>query len=173
MENIKNNKFISLLFLFLTFLTLIVFTKDVFLDLQENIDLKKQLTTQLEKSKENLSTLNTLRAELSKWEDTDLEKYISPFSEDKITHYIHSYVQGNPEVNISQISITPWKENEYGFIEGHISLDVRVLNENALIDFISFLLKDDSEYKIFIESLSYNYESWSFNVNIPLTVFYK
>jgi len=66
MENIKNNKFISLFFLFLSFLVLILFTKDVFLDLQENIDLKKQLTTQLEKSKENLSTLQTLKTELSK-----------------------------------------------------------------------------------------------------------
>jgi len=48
-----------------------------------------------------------------------------------------------------------------------------VLDENALLDFIDFLLAPESKYKFFIENLSYNYDSGSFNVSIPLSVFYK
>ena len=173
MNNIKNNKFFSLFFLLLSFLILLFFTKDVFLELQENIDLKKKLTAELEESSKTLSELNTLKAELSKEQGWDIKQYLSPFIEDKITEYIYTYVNNSPELNISQLSINPGKINEYGFIEGSIILDVRVLDENALINFIDFLLKEDSEYKFFIEALSYSYQPWSFNISIPLTVFYK
>jgi hypothetical protein len=56
-----------------------------------------------------------------------------------------------------------------------IVLNLRVSSEDRMYKVLDFFVKEDSKYKFFIDSFSYlnNAQDSSFNITIPLKIFYK
>lgn len=73
------------------------------------------------------------------------------------------------------ITLNEGTVNEFGFKEAKVLLDVRVSDEAAMMKFLDFLTSPKEKYNFFIESFSYPNDGipGSFNVAIPLKIFYK
>jgi len=71
--------------------------------------------------------------------------------------------------------MSEWKLNEIGFMESTIMLNLRIPTEDRMFKILDFFIKDGSKYKFFIDSFTYpklDSES-SYNITIPLKIFYK
>jgi hypothetical protein len=101
--------------------------------------------------------------------------------EDEILEYIYSKIETD-NLNyedwaavVRNISITKGDINEIGFNEATLNLSLRLPSEQRLMDILDFFTWEESKYKFFINSFVYpKISTWSsFNVNIPLKIFYK
>lgn len=175
----NNNKLISLVVLLVSFMILVFFTRDFFYQMQANLDTQSQKSIEASTKKQELDTLNKLKAELDAWKDNSINRYIIDFKEDEIVGYIYGYLeQSNGEswvTLVKSITLNEGAVNEYGFKEASIQLDVRVSDEWAMTNFLSFLTSPKEKYNFFINNFTYpnNGIPGSYNVTIPLKVFYK
>lgn len=178
----KDNKFLSYLIILVSLFVLVFVTKDQFSDMQINLDTKQNYEMQRDAKKSKLQDLNVLREQLkqdtSTWSQ-DIKRFSTFFKEDELINYIYSYVEeSNSEdsiVVINDVSLAEAKKNELGFEEIDLNIGLRVSSELAMINFLNFLLSENSKYSFFINNFSYPNDDreWSFNVSIPLKVFYK
>ena len=175
----NNSKLISLVVLLFSFMILVFFTRNYFYEMQANIDTKNQKTIEASTKKEELEKLNKLKADLESWKNDSFNRYAIDFKEDEIINYIYSYLEeNNGEAGVTlvkSITLNEWTVNEFGFKEARVQLDVRVSDEGAMMNFLDFLTSPKEKYNFFIESFSYpnNGIPGSFNVSIPLKIFYK
>ena len=109
----------------------------------------------------------------------DIKKFSNPIKEDEMINYIYSYIENSSfldsNIVIKDISMSTAKQNELWFQEIDLSISLRVSSEEAMINFLNFILSKDSKYSFFINNFTYPNDDrdWSFNVSIPLKVFYK
>lgn len=180
-----NTKVITLFSLFIAFFILIFVTRPFLYTLQANLDMDAQATLQEKEKKEELNKLNAIRDELKAgtWEDLkEVKKFSQSFTEDKIVNYIYSYLNDVGGLAlVREIGMEEGDINEYGFKQGQIQLDLRVADEAAMLNLIEYLTNppvpqgDEEMYTFFIDNFTYASSGipGSFNISVPLKVFYK
>ncbi|MDF1682852.1 MAG: hypothetical protein P1U46_03970 [Patescibacteria group bacterium] len=89
MENLNSNKKIYGYILFLISLFIIVFfTKNQFINLQVNLDSKKEIKSELEEKRLELQKLSEIKQKF-KDESKSLDKYMIDFKEEEMIDYIY------------------------------------------------------------------------------------
>lgn len=176
----KNNKIYWYIIILFSLFILVLFTRNQISSLQINLDEKQTLENELENKRQELQVLNDIKVKVeSEW--NKIEKYLSKINEDEIIDYIYSKIE---EDNLKytdwvsivrNLTITKGEINEIWFYESNISLSLRVPTEDRMFKILDFFVKEDSKYKFFIDSFSYPKISSdsSYNITIPLKVFYK
>ena len=78
-------------------------------------------------------------------------------------------------ITIRNLIIEEPRDNELGFKEVNVKIDVKVTNEEILKVFLNFLTSDKSRYTFFINEFSFknDWRKGTSNVTIPLRLFYK
>ncbi len=172
----NNSKFISFLILFVSLFIFVFLTLDFYSTLQVNLDQKSTLEGQFADKSKQKSNLETIKKQVESWKNPEVAKYVFEFKEDELIQYIYDFAQANESyMNIKQVTFEEGKQNEYGFKEGKIQIDARMGGEEIMMKFLDFLTSEDSKYSFFIDSFSYPNDglAGSYNVSIPLKVFYK
>ena len=172
----NNSKFISLIIGFISIFIIVFFTITFWTGLQKSLDQKVTLESQLKTKEQEKAKLESIKKEVESGKNKDIEKYIFQFKEDELIQYIYDFAQENQSyMSIRQVTFEEGKQNEYGFKEGRIQIDMRVGGESTMMSFLDFLTSDQSKYSFFIDSFSYPNDglAGSYNVSIPLKVFYK
>lgn len=173
----KNNKFLWYVIVLISFFILLLVTKTQIYLIQENKDLRETYQFELQESQKVVEALNSAQKNLeAQW--IDVTKYLSNFSEDEMIDYIYSYVEnvsdGEGVIAIQNITFSEWKRNELGFLQSDITLNLKVGNIDKLKSILKFLTGEDSKYKFYIGNISFPYwDNGSFNISIPLKIFYK
>jgi len=170
-----NQKTISYLLIIISVFLLLFVITDQYNKMQEKLDNRASLVNQLKTKQKDFLALNSLKKSLSKNKGV-IEKYTKNFTEDEMIKYIYDYTidPSKGKIVIKNMDFSKWVKNELWFIESDINLSIRVENEQAMLNFIDFLTKKDSTYTFFINNFSYPYDNreGSFDVNIPLKLFY-
>lgn len=174
----KDNKFVSYLIILLALFILILVTLNQYKVLQENLDNNYNIKTKIDEKTEIINKNDEIRSKI-KEDISYTEKYLVDIKENEIIDYIYSYIEksDSPDsrINIKSIDITEWKKNELWFLESNIKLSLQVSNEKTLKRLLDFFTSKDSKYNFFITNFNYpnDWREWSFNVEIPLKIFYK
>lgn len=176
----KNNKLYWYIIILFSLFILVLFTRNQISSLQVKHDEKSQAKIELENKRQELQILNDIKIKVEQ-EWNGIDKYINKISEDELINYIYSKIEEDNlkytdwVSTIRSLTITEWELNEIGFYESNISLSLRVPSEDRMFKTLDFFVKEDSKYKFFIDSFSYP-KKWldsSYNITIPLKVFYK
>jgi len=176
----NNNKLFWYIIILVTLFIVVLFTRTQFMELQVNLDEKTMNEKSLQVERDELQRLNDVKNNLDE-DNKDIEKYLVDIKEDEMIDYIYSKIEEDNLkytdwiVVIKSISISEWVVNEMWFKESDITLNLRVPSENRMFKVVDFFSNKDSKYKFFINSFSYpntDTES-SFNITLPLKVFYK
>lgn len=177
----KNNKLYWYIIVLVSLFILVLFTRNQVSNMQVKLDEKEIKEIELQTKRDELQKLNDIKSKLET-EENDIDKYINQVKEDEIVNYIYSKIEEDnlkyPDwaSAIRSISISKWEINEIWFYESNITLNLRVPSEDRMFKTLDFFIKKDSKYKFFIDSFNYpktDSESGSYNVTIPLKVFYK
>lgn len=183
MENFnkKNNKIYWYVIILISLFILVLFTRVQLENIQNSIDEKFKSEANYQSARDEISRLNNIESELNSSE-IDVSKYTNEVDEDNIIDYIFGNIENDNkdiasigEVIVRSISFREGKINETWFNETNIVLNLRVPNEDRMYNILDFFIKEDSEYKFFIDSFYYpgNIQDSSFNITIPLKIFYK
>ncbi len=176
------NKLLFYFLLFVSLFIIIFFTKDYYYNLQENNDILTTKQSELAEKRTTLTNLETLNKKIiaNKWWDVEeIKKYVHEIKEDELIDYFYAYVNNNRNwsgyILIDSINFEKWAKNEYWFNEWRINLSLTVSDETKMFEILDFVTSPKSSYKFFIGSFTFpNDKSWaSFQVNLPLKVFYK
>lgn len=178
--NIKNNKIYWYLIILLALFILVLFTREQFTQMQVKLDEVSINEMNEQESRNRLSELNKIQSEINQGDDS-YENYLVEINEDEIVDYIYWQIEEeNLTYNdwitiVRNLSISKWDINEIGFNEATVNLSLRVPSEQRMMSILNFLTSEDSDYKFYIDSFEYQKvsEGSSFNINIPLKIFYK
>jgi hypothetical protein len=88
----ENNKFISYFIMLITFFILILVTKGIIVNIQENNDLKDSYKIELDSKTEQLEKINKKKIMLNKSSE-NIDKYNIVVKEDEIIDYLYSYIE--------------------------------------------------------------------------------
>lgn len=188
--NKNNKKIINYTLIILSLFMIVLFTKDLILDTQWNtIKIQEKKSEEAEKRQE----VKKLKA-LKKQTDLQLEKYTKQVQENELVEYLYSTIEklntsksAAGSVFVKSLKISKGTKNEIWFLESSIDLTVQIWSEIKMKQLLDTLLSETSDYKFFIPSFSYEkpdsnvpdavaawrWETESFEVNIPLKIFYK
>ncbi|MDD4151181.1 MAG: hypothetical protein PHR68_01060 [Candidatus Gracilibacteria bacterium] len=173
----KNTKILSYFIIILSFLFLIIVTKNTYYDIQVISDENVSVKTDLDKKQENLKKLNDVKAALTSSGElaNSLNRFTQEFSEQSIIDYFYTYSYNpNSGVIINNISLDKGFKNEYGFLQGNVSLSVTMKDEASMQAFISFINSPNSKFNFVLTNFSYPYGTLNkdFQVTFPLKVLY-
>lgn len=178
----KDNKFLSLVFIFLSLVILVFFTKYEYSSMQANLDSKSTLNSTKNTLSGSLTQLNNIKIKILKNSNEkdikEIKKYNVGLNEDELISFFYGYIDSKKAdslIWIEKISISNPKVNELGFKESTITLSLYNVNEELMIWFIRYILSENSKYKFFIDTLSYPIESSTdvYKLTLPIKVFYK
>jgi len=178
----KNNKLYWYIIILVSLFIFVLFTKNQISSMQIKFDEKEQKEIELQTKRDELQKLNDIKAKVDA-KNNGIDNYIIKLNEDELISYIYSKIEEDNLkytdwiTTIRSLSMTTWKLNEIGFMESTITLNLRVPTEDRMFKILDFFVKDDSKYKFFIDSFTYpkievGSES-SYNITIPLKIFYK
>lgn len=183
MANInQNHTFLWYIIVLLALFILVFFTKNIFWDLQQNLDIQDQNTLKIEQSESELSNLNKIKKDFtsnSSEASSQISKFTKPFDDQAIIDHIYDYVDkvnaNGTAIALRWVSFSEWEIGDLGFKEANINVSARFGNEQTLINMISYFIDPDANYTFFIDSLSYPaiWKATSFQASIPLKLFYK
>ena len=174
----NNSKFVSMLLVLLSLFIFVFFTKWYYSDLISNMSVLDDNEILHAKQLAEIDILEKKQKALKKLDgsnNSEIWKYLQQFNEDEIIREIYSYATNysrNGGMKIISISMGEWKKNELWFNESNVSISARVANKAVMIDFLDFLIQD-SKYKFYINSFNVPKNKEFFNIQIPLTLFYK
>lgn len=174
----QNNTFISYLIILISLFILFLITYKQYEQLQLNFDEKNQLSSEEITLSNEVKELENLSNKL-KEDNTKIKKYLQWFSEDEIIKYIYDYVENyNKEENIiyiTNISMTKWIKNDLWFMQSNINLSVNVSNYDTMKRFLDFFTSNNWKYNFIIDNFNFPNDGreGSFNLNIPLKVYYN
>nr|MDD3720025.1 hypothetical protein [Candidatus Gracilibacteria bacterium] len=175
----------KLLFYFLVVLSIFIilfFAKDYFNSIQENKDSLSVIETELNDKRAVLTKLEELNRTININNSggiDEIKKYVHEIKEDELLDYFYSYVynsrNGSGYILIDNISFDKGTTNEYGFNEGTITLSLTVSDEYKMFEMLDFIISPNSAYKLFIDNFSFPNDKTegSFNISLPLRIFYK
>lgn len=163
--------------LLLSIFILIFFTKDMMFTLNDNMSQKDAIEAEIEEQNKVYEEVSKVKSDLDtgKIDNAVYNKYLISFNENEILSYFYTYSQNNAgKMKINSITLDAGKVNEVGFHEGKINLGVTFINEQAMLDTLTFLTNND-KYNFFVHEFTYPVEGMNqpFNVQIPLKVLYK
>lgn len=179
MNSLKNNnKFVSYLIILLSLFILFLFTFKQYEQVQINLDKKDNL--ELEKQ-EKLKIIENNKAIESKLKNDEniTKKYLADVSENAIVSYIFDYVESyntdTSKIQITDITLTKWTKNDLWFLESDINVSANVSNFETMKRFLDFFVAPNSKYNFLIDNFTFpnDWREWSFNVSIPLKIYYK
>ena len=100
----KDNKFITLVIVLISFFILIFFTKDAFYTMQENLDSENDLRLESIEKNEQLKKIESIEASLTSGDKkAEIDKFLKSFSEDELILYLHNYME---DINTQDSMIT-------------------------------------------------------------------
>jgi len=180
-----NKKFISYLIILFSFFIIFLVTLNQYENLQVNRDIKNNLDNELSLKNKKLEANNEIK-KLLKDNPKITDKFVVDFSEGEIIEYIFDYAQDYNErnqnnevlskIDINDISLTEWSINDFGFMQSNVNLSVDIYNYQSMLDLLDFFVSPDSKYNFFIDNFNFPnevIELWSFNINIPLKIYYN
>ena len=88
------NNFLSYVLILASFFVILFFTKNIYTNLQVNIDEGEQKMSELNEKNEMLTRLNTLEKELSSEGSeaaADIQGFLGEFSDESLVEYLYSY----------------------------------------------------------------------------------
>lgn len=174
----KDNKFVSYLILLFSLFILFLLTLKQYENMQVNFDKKSELETEINEKRNTIKKYNDI-SEKIKIDDKILKKYLTNIHEDELIDYIYSYVENSNTdesvIEIQNLSISKGIKNELGFNQTNLDLSLIVSNEDTMKRILDFFASPSSKYNFIIDNFSYpnDWRTKSFNVNIPLKIFYK
>ena len=180
--NTPKNTFLSYIIILLALFILVFFTKNTFSALQQNLDTKDQKNSIVQSNETELARLNKIEKDFSDNSSeatSEISKFTKDFDDQAIIDHIYDYVEKvNSEgtaVAIKSVNFSEGKIGDLWFKEANINVTARFGNEQRLLDMLSYFTNPDANYTFFIDSLSYPaiWKSTSFQVSIPLKLFYK
>lgn len=188
----NNKKMISYFLLIISVCVLFLFTKNMIFDVQANLEKKTQQEALVQEKTNELNRLSKLKNVNSE----EVEKYVKEIKENEIIEYVYGLIEtlnlsrelGRGSISVQNLTLTQPKQNEYGFLETDINLQIQVTSETKMKKLLDRLVAEDAPYKIFITSFAYEtpdvttsesvsathgQQSEAFSVTIPLKIFYK
>ena len=175
---LKNNTFLNYLFILASLFVIVLFTKWQIMNYFELQDVKYWLEQDIAELREEQDSLNKIAVEVEKeWDET--QRYNITITEDKIIDYLYTYAQtisnDSGSVMITNISLSDEKENQFGFLERTINLDAQVSDVQTMKNLLDYLVAEDAKYRFFIDTFYYPNDNreGSFNVQVPLKIFYR
>lgn len=177
----KNNKLYGYIIILVSLFIVVLFTRNQISSMQIKLDEKEQKEIELQLKRDELQKLNDIKTKIDT-ESNDIDKYINKISEDELINYIYSKIEEDNlkysdwVTTVRSLSISKWELNEIWFYESNVTLNLRVPSEDRMFKILDFFIAKDSKYKFFIESFNYpktDSESGSYNVTIPLKIYYK
>lgn len=171
----------KLLFYFLLLLSLFIlfsFTKGSYASILKNMDSLETKTIEYNEKIKILNELDSVSKNLSK--EQDITKYTNEVKEDELIDYFYNFVSTSRSWSgftvIDSITFDKWSKNEYSFNEWKINMSLTVSDEEEMFKMIDFITSESSKYKFFIDNFTFPNDInriWSFQVNIPIRMFYK
>ena len=171
----NNNRFLWYMLLLLSLFIIVLFTKTQIINMQINLDEKALNEILYQEQRDELTKLEDIKNNIDE-KDKNIDKYLINIKEDEVIDYIYTKIKSiDWDIIIKNISISEGKLNEMWFQESQITLNLRIPSETRMFEILDFLFAEDSKYKFFINAFTYpNIESKSsFNITLPLKVFYK
>lgn len=182
MQQYTQNNFLSYLLILGWFFVILFFTKGIYINLQEELDVQEQNTIVLSEKQSELSRLNELQNALNQ-EGSDAIKEIQwfwgEFSDKAIIDYIYSYAQQvnlwKDRIIIRDMSISWDESSDLWFKQAQISVSAIVSSEKTLFAFLNYLTTQDKTYRFYIRNFNYplNETVSNIQVSIPLTLYYR
>jgi len=171
----------KLLFYFLLLVSLFIFfsfSRGSYLSVLKNMDtLEAKNIEYIEKEKLS-NELDAISKDASNTKN--LVKYTYEVKEDELIDYFYNYVDTSRSWSwytiIDSINFEKWSKNEYAFTEWKINLMFTFSDEEQMAQMLDFITSENSKYKFFIDSFSFPNDPnivGSFQVNIPIRMFYK
>ncbi len=182
MKQYTQNNFLSYLLILASFFVLLFFTKNIYSDMQVQLDTREQNTLEVKQKQDTLARLNELKNSLNKEGSEltdDIAGFTGVFSDADIIEYIYSYARdvnlGDDRIIIRDISLTSDSISDLGFKKALINVSAVVSWEKVLFSFIDKLTGKWSTYRFYITDFNYpmNESSGNIQANIPLTLYYK
>lgn len=177
MNNNSKYKFLTYLFLLLSIFVIFLFSKNIYMQMTQNIKQKDALVQQLQEKNEQYQKVSKIKSDIDSGQikDIDFDKFLSNFSEDELIEYFYAYANNNPtKIQIQSIWLSDWVYNEFWFKEAKVDINAVFSTEKDMLDMITFL-QNSEKYNLFIHEFTYPF--WNaatpFSVNIPLKVLYK
>lgn len=176
------NNFLAYLLVLGTLFIVLFFTKDIFWKLQIALDESSVHKQELLDKEATLKDLNEL--ELVLWEEwseaiAKIQGFSGDFSDRNMLQYIHSYAESeNKEesnVIIRDITLAPTMKSDLWFNKTDVKISAIFSWEDALFNFVNYLINPKSTYRFYISDFNYPMNEWSWNiqVTIPLTLYHK
>lgn len=171
----------KLLFYFLLLLSLFIlfsFTKGSYWSILKNMDSLEIKNIEYNEKIKILNELDSVSKNISK--EQEITKYTNEVKEDELIDYFYNFVSssrsGSGFTVIDSITFDKWSKNEYSFNEWKINMALTVSDEEEMFKMIDFITSESSKYKFFIDNFSFPNDInriGSFQVNIPIRMFYK
>jgi len=177
-----HNNFINYLILLVAFFVLLFFTKNIYSDLQVELDTKEQKTLELQKKQKSLSELNELKNILEAEESEALQEiqwFLDPVTDTDILDYIYTYARdinlGNEKIIIRDLTISEWLKSDTWFLQANVTISALYSWEKTLFTFIDYLIDPASKYRFYLNSFNYpmNDTKGNIQVTLPLSIYYK
>lgn len=182
MKQYTQNNFLAYLLILMTFFVILFFTKNIYIDMQVQLDTKEQYSTQLSEKQSELSRLNQLKKSLNQeWNELleEISWFTGEFSDSAMLEYIYSYAQQinlwDDKIIIRGISLNGGNISDLGFNKADVSISAIVSSEKTLFAFLNYLTNKNATYRFHITSFNYpmNETNWNIQVSLPLTLYYK
>lgn len=174
----NQNKLLFYVLLLISFFILLSFTKWNYLSILKNMDSIEVKNAELKDKEKILNELEAISKDTSK--EKDIVKYVHDVKEDELIDYFYNYASTSRSwswfIIIDSINFEKWSKNEYSFNEWRINLMLTVSDEQEMFKMLDFITSETSTYKFFIDNFSFPNDTsreWSFQVNIPIKMFYK
>lgn len=174
----QNPKFISYLIMLISLFILFLVTYNQYEQLQINLDVNSSLENEVNTLSWELNELSILNKSL-KSDDSEIKKYLSEFNEEELIKYIFDYVESyntqESQIYVTDISFTEWVKNDLWFMQSNINISANVSNYSTMKRFLDFFVSSNSKYNFFIDNFTFpnDWREWSFNISIPLKIYYN
>ncbi len=174
----NNNKFVSYLIILFALFILFLVTFKQYEELQVNLDIKNEIEFKKLEKAEIIEKNKIIETKL-KNDENITKKFLVNVTEDEIIEYIYNYVEdyntNSSKIYITEISLTEWVKNDLWFLESNINLSANVSNYETMKRFLDFFVSPNSKYNFFIDNFNFpnDWREWSFNINIPLKIYFN
>jgi hypothetical protein len=174
----NNNKFVSYLIILFSFFILFLVTFNQYNLLQVNLDTNYTLEAEKQEKLEEIEANKDIEQKLKNQENIT-KKYLVEFSENELVEYIFNYVENyntdTSKIYITDVTLSEWVKNDLWFLESNVNISANVSNYSTMLRFLDFFASPNSKYNFFIDSFVFpnDWREWSFNVNVPLKIYYN
>lgn len=174
----NQNKLLFYVLLLISLFILLTYTKWNYSSILSNLDTLETKKIEFSEKERILKEIEEVSKKIST--EKDIIKYVSDVKEDELIDYFYNYVATSRSWSwytvIDSVSFEKWSKNEYSFNEWRINLMITVSDEQEMFKMLDFITSENSKYKFFIDNFSFPNDTtwlWSFQLNIPIKMFYK